>query len=89
MKAGEGFKQTDWNVEEDVESKQMIASAGGKLIGFDFPPSEPIDWASMTVNVNIQAPPGQGFEWGYLSTSPTNIRIFKVCCLPPYLCCGC
>ncbi|KAH7360776.1 hypothetical protein BKA65DRAFT_473911 [Rhexocercosporidium sp. MPI-PUGE-AT-0058] len=77
MKAREGFKQTEWIVEEDVECKQMIASAGGKLIGFDFPPSDPIDWASMTINVNINAPPGQGFVWGYLSTSPANIRIFK------------
>ncbi|KAH7418445.1 hypothetical protein BKA64DRAFT_565078 [Cadophora sp. MPI-SDFR-AT-0126] len=71
------FKQTDWKVEENVECKQMIASAGGKLIGFDFPPLDETHWASMTINVNISAPPGHSFQWGYLSTSPNNIRIFK------------
>ncbi|KAK0124536.1 hypothetical protein ONS95_009485 [Cadophora gregata] len=77
MKAGEKWKQTEWQVEEDVECKQMIASAGGKLVGFDFPPSDKTHWAFMTINVSITAPPGQGFEWGFLSTTPTNIRIFK------------
>ncbi|KAG4424943.1 hypothetical protein IFR04_001914 [Cadophora malorum] len=77
MKAGEGLKQTDWKVEQDVECKRMIASAGGKLIGFDFQPLDETHWASMTINVNISAPPGQPFQWGFLSTSPKNIRILK------------
>ena len=77
MKAGEEFKQIEWKVEEDVECKQMIASAGGKLIGFDLAPLNETHWASMTINVNISAPPGQPFQWGFLSTSPKNIRIFK------------
>jgi len=55
----------------------MIASAGGKLIGFDFQPLDETHWASMTINVNISAPPGQPFQWGFLSTSPKNIRILK------------
>lgn len=29
------------------------------------------------VNVNIAAPHGAGFDWGFLGTKPKNIRIFK------------
>lgn len=78
MKAGEDFKQTDWVVEKDNKLKKLTFSAGGKLVGYNFSSSAPIHWASVTVNVNIAAAPGQGFDWGYLSTSPRNIRIFKV-----------
>lgn len=79
MKTGEDFKQTDWVVEKDNKLKKLILPAGGKLVGYNFSSAAPIPWASVTVNVNIAAAPGQGFYWGYLSTSPRNIRIFKVC----------
>ncbi len=35
------------------------------------------------VNVNVTARPGHGFAWGFLSTRPSNIRIFKG---PPETC---
>lgn len=78
MKAGECFKQTEWIVENDKKLKKMVASAGGKLIGYNFSTIPQVNWASVGVRVNIDAPPGQGFEWGLLGTPPPNIRIFKV-----------
>ncbi len=59
-------------------SRSLIASAGGKLVGYNFSTAAPIHWARVTVNVNIEGSPGQPFNWGYLSTPPSNIRIFKV-----------
>ena len=35
------------------------------------------------MNVNVKGAPGAGFDWGYLSTRPANIRIFKG---PPQTC---
>jgi hypothetical protein len=35
------------------------------------------------VNVNVSAKPGYGFDWGFLTTRPSNIRIFKG---PPETC---
>ncbi|KIW70570.1 hypothetical protein, variant [Phialophora macrospora] len=83
MKAGEEFQTTDWVVENEEACKELVRSAGGQLVGYDNTISEPIHWASMTVNVNVSAKPGYGFDWGFLSTRPSNIRIFKG---PPETC---
>ncbi|KAK5457167.1 hypothetical protein LTS15_004948 [Exophiala xenobiotica] len=70
-------KITQWVVETDQECKELVQSAGGKTYGFDNGSASPAHWASVTVNVNINATPGAGFDWGYLSTQPHHIRIFK------------
>ncbi|KAK5198812.1 hypothetical protein LTR72_005114 [Exophiala xenobiotica] len=77
MKPGEAFKQTQWVVETDQECKELVQSAGGKTYGFDNGSASTANWASVTVNVNINATPGAGFDWGFLSTQPHHIRIFK------------
>ncbi|KAI1618636.1 origin recognition complex subunit 4 [Exophiala viscosa] len=88
MKAGEKFDMTNWTVENDETCKELVRSAGGHLYGYGITTSPAIHWASVTVNVNISGTPGSGFNWGYLSTRPANIRIFKgpahTCALHPW-----
>ncbi|KIW27336.1 uncharacterized protein PV07_07084 [Cladophialophora immunda] len=88
MKAGENFKMTNWMVETDDECKELVRSAGAKLYGYDKGPSPSVHWASVTVNVNVWGGPRAGFEWGFLSTTPDNIRIFKgpAHCCPLHAC---
>ncbi|RYO91618.1 hypothetical protein DL766_003203 [Monosporascus sp. MC13-8B] len=69
-------KITDWTVENDDACKKMVAEAGGQLVGFDLDISNPAQWKSMKVNVNITAK-NASFDWGFLSTVPSKVRIFR------------
>ncbi|KAJ9616849.1 hypothetical protein H2200_000569 [Cladophialophora chaetospira] len=83
MKVGESFETTDWTVENNETCKELVRSARGQLAGYEVAASNPIHWASATVNVNITARPGHDFNWGFLSTRPAKVRIFKG---PPETC---
>ncbi|KAG9241478.1 hypothetical protein BJ878DRAFT_558037 [Calycina marina] len=76
-KPGEDFKQLDWVVEVDEEAKKLVAQAGGQLIGFGNDAIDKVDFQSMIVNVNIVGTNSSGFDWGYLTTSGNNVRVFK------------
>ncbi|KAI6325399.1 hypothetical protein MCOR29_003792 [Pyricularia oryzae] len=79
-------KILDWIVEHDELCKKRIQEAGGVLVGFPetaMPSSVSPPYQSMIVNVNIRGAPGGSFDWGYLTTSPQNVRIFKG---PEYTC---
>ncbi|RYP76347.1 hypothetical protein DL771_001786 [Monosporascus sp. 5C6A] len=76
MKQSEGFETTDWTVENDDACKKMVAEAGGQLIGFDLDVCNSAQWKAMKVNVNITAK-NTSFDWGFLSTTPSKIRIFR------------
>ncbi|KAK5100789.1 hypothetical protein LTR24_000935 [Lithohypha guttulata] len=73
----QAFESTEWVVETDEICKQILNSAGVPLIGYDSIQPAPVEWQSMTVNVNIQGTPGSDFDWGYLSTRATNTRLFQ------------
>ncbi|KAI1843391.1 hypothetical protein JX266_010388 [Neoarthrinium moseri] len=83
MKRGEQFGETDWTVEADDDCKKKVAQAGGAIVGYGPFPDSSIPWVSMTVNTNIKCAKDAGTSWGYLSTHPSNIRIFRG---PPNTC---
>ncbi|RYP01088.1 hypothetical protein DL764_006322 [Monosporascus ibericus] len=70
------LRKTDWTVENDDACKKMVAEAGGQLVGFDLDVSSPAQWKAMKVNVNITAK-NTSFDWGFLSTTPSKVRIFR------------
>ncbi|KAM0819341.1 hypothetical protein AB5N19_05156 [Seiridium cardinale] len=71
------FNEHTWTVENDLICKSLVESAGATLVGFPTGPARPNEYASMTINVNIKCPAGGEFKWGFLSTQPGYIRIFK------------
>ncbi|KAJ9144904.1 hypothetical protein NKR23_g5574 [Pleurostoma richardsiae] len=76
----------DWKVENDVRCKYLVSVAGAKNIGINLRAESLLPFVCMTINVNIKANPGHGFDWGFLSTSgvhPGNVRIFRG---PPETC---
>ncbi|KAI1255234.1 hypothetical protein MGN70_003298 [Eutypa lata] len=79
LKQGEEeFGSSDWSVEEDKACKKMVSHAGGQLVGFnDIDVSNPVQWKSMKINVNIEGTPNAGFNWGFLATMPSKTRIFR------------
>jgi len=88
MKRGKDYETTDWTVESNEKLKEMVSQAGGQLIGYNQGPIAKVDWASVTVNVNIYYKPASmpksssskkdpGSDWGFLSTAPKNIRIYR------------
>ncbi|TLD28155.1 hypothetical protein PspLS_04290 [Pyricularia sp. CBS 133598] len=80
------FTSLDWIVEHDELCKKRIHEAGGTLVGFSesaTPSSVSPLYQSMIANVNIKGAPGGLFDWGYLTTSSQNVRIFKG---PEYTC---
>ncbi|KAI6361571.1 hypothetical protein MCOR25_006476 [Pyricularia grisea] len=74
------FTTLEWVVEHDHLCKKRIHEAGGALVGFPetaMPSSVSPPYQSMIVNVNVKGAPGGLFDWGYLSTSSQNVRIFR------------
>ncbi|KAK4943029.1 hypothetical protein LTR10_017414 [Elasticomyces elasticus] len=83
MKAGETLNMTKWTVENDEACRELVRSGGGHLYGFGNATWAAINWAFVTVRINITGTPGSGFNCGFMSTRPANIRIFKG---PAYIC---
>ncbi|KAK8055728.1 hypothetical protein PG993_000955 [Apiospora rasikravindrae] len=62
-----------------LECMGIVGQMGGTVVGFESSAADGAvnDLTYTLVNVNITAPRGQGFVWGYLSTRAENVRIFR------------
>ncbi|KAK5079369.1 hypothetical protein LTR51_001566 [Lithohypha guttulata] len=69
-------KLTNWNVEADGDCKRKIFEGGATEVGFNFGERVELSYNLMTINVSIQGARGAGFDWGFLSNSGKDARLF-------------
>ncbi|KAK8873409.1 hypothetical protein PGQ11_003923 [Apiospora arundinis] len=73
------FHHATWTVEDNENCMDIVTKMGGSVVGFEsgLTNSAVNDLSYTLVNVNIDATPKQGFNWGFLSTRAENVRIFR------------